>query len=298
MKQGEAFEIFVRDILWYIGFSNVASDKIYVFDGSAGQMIQGLGEAHNADVLMEPPVQIPFYIPSRLLVECKNYKNAVGLNIVRNLLGVREDINHFNVVDAQTLIARQKQRRGIAADCYYRHWYQVAVASTSGYTRQAEEFAAAHRMSLIDFCEYPFWSEIKKIIESLNDADTMICHLHEKINEIGKRMALLMTDFGQMIFLYHCEDEDIDFSEKIHLTAVQDKEGLWELYSGDKTYLFQSSKLTMKNWINSCINELSLKNQEILNLVVYFRHNEKPDIKMISVYREEFEKLSQILNAM
>ena len=28
---------------------------------TSGQMIQGLGEAHNSDVLLEPPVQIPLF---------------------------------------------------------------------------------------------------------------------------------------------------------------------------------------------------------------------------------------------
>lgn len=59
MKAGRAFEIFVKHILLKVGFVEVKSDGLYVFDGTAGQMIQGLGEAHNADVLLEPPVQIP-----------------------------------------------------------------------------------------------------------------------------------------------------------------------------------------------------------------------------------------------
>lgn len=33
---------------------------VHIYDGSSGQMLQGLGEAHNADVLLEPPMQTPF----------------------------------------------------------------------------------------------------------------------------------------------------------------------------------------------------------------------------------------------
>lgn len=44
-------------------------DGLYIYDGPAGQMIQDLGEAHNADVLLEPPVQTPFYYRTRLLSE-------------------------------------------------------------------------------------------------------------------------------------------------------------------------------------------------------------------------------------
>ena len=78
MKAGKAFEIFVKRILMCVGFSEVRSDGLYIYDAAPGQMIQGLGESHNADVLLEPPVQTPFCSLSRLLIECKDYKTKVG----------------------------------------------------------------------------------------------------------------------------------------------------------------------------------------------------------------------------
>lgn len=97
MKAGIAFEILVKRILISVGFSEVQSDGTYIYDGSSGQMLQGLGEAHNADVLLEPPVQTPFLNKIRLLVECKDYKRKVGLDVVRDALGLREDVNHFEL---------------------------------------------------------------------------------------------------------------------------------------------------------------------------------------------------------
>ena len=99
MGPGKAFELFVKRILIHIGFSEVVSDGLYIYDGAPGQMIQGLGEAHNADVLLEPPVQTPFYSKTRLLIECKDYRKKISLNVVRSALGLREDINNFNIVD-------------------------------------------------------------------------------------------------------------------------------------------------------------------------------------------------------
>ena len=95
MLKGKLFEILMQRVLLSVGFSNIRSDGIYIFDGAPGQMIQGLGQAHNADVLMAPPIQIPFYNPSRILIECKNYAKKVGLNTIRSALGLREDINFF-----------------------------------------------------------------------------------------------------------------------------------------------------------------------------------------------------------
>lgn len=84
---------------------------VHIYDGSSGQMLQGLGEAHNTDVLLESLVQTPFLNKTRLLVECKDYKRRVGLDVVRDVLGLREDVNHFELVDANELLSRKTQRR-------------------------------------------------------------------------------------------------------------------------------------------------------------------------------------------
>ena len=111
MGPGKAFELFVKRILVNIGFSEVVSDGLYIYDGTPGQMIQGLGEAHNADVLLEPPAQTPFYSKTRILIECKDYRTKIGLNVARSALGLREDINNFNIVDmAAAKIAEYSHR--------------------------------------------------------------------------------------------------------------------------------------------------------------------------------------------
>lgn len=117
MKIGKAFELFVKHILINIGFSDVKSDGLYIYDGVAGQMIQRVGEAHNADVLLEPSVQTPFYSKTRLLIECKEYRRKIGLDTIRDALGLREDINHFDIVDMNRLLARRrKNRNGLVYD--------------------------------------------------------------------------------------------------------------------------------------------------------------------------------------
>lgn len=95
MKSGKAFELLVRYILINIGFEEVVSDNIYVYGKPTCQKINGLGEAHDADVLLEPPVQTPFFATTRLLIECKDYSkrknsNKVGLGDIRGGTGVKE----------------------------------------------------------------------------------------------------------------------------------------------------------------------------------------------------------------
>jgi hypothetical protein len=57
------------------GFTSVRPDAHYIFqqNGTGLFFINGKGAAHDADGLMEPPIQMPFSYPSRLLFVCKSY---------------------------------------------------------------------------------------------------------------------------------------------------------------------------------------------------------------------------------
>ena len=83
----ESFEILVRYITINMGFMEVVSDGLYISGKATCQKINGLGEVHDADVLLEPPAQMPFYPIARLLVECKDFskrknQGKVGLDVV------------------------------------------------------------------------------------------------------------------------------------------------------------------------------------------------------------------------
>lgn len=210
MGPGKAFELFVKRILVNIGFSEVVSDGLYIYDGTPGQMIQGLGEAHNADVLLEPPVQNPFYSKTRILIECKDYRTKISLNVVRSALGLREDINNFNIVDMDELKARRRQNRRVLPPIFDQYSYQVAIAALSGFTTQAQEFATAYRIPLIEFNKLPFWNEFcqtvgysdfhfnaRRVYFDMIDSENRLLELADKV---GQRMAVAITNSGQMLF--------------------------------------------------------------------------------------------------
>jgi hypothetical protein len=67
--------------------------------------INGKGAAHDADIIMNPPIQMPFAYPTQLLFECKAYGTSANLPIVRNALGLRNDLNDFEIVTRDTLYA-------------------------------------------------------------------------------------------------------------------------------------------------------------------------------------------------
>jgi hypothetical protein len=311
MNQSKAFEILVKRILINIGFSEVTSDGLYIFDGAPGQMIQGLGGAHNADVLLEPPAQTPFYTPSRLLIECKFYSRNVSLGIVRNVLGLREDINHFNVVDKDELISRRyTSHRGIHND-YERYYYQVAIATSSGYTVPAQKFAATHRIPLLEFYKMPFWNDFCEVVGYRN---TNLGQFHHRSGEriairfeterrvidfadnIGQRMAVAITNSGQMLFLFRPTGYQNHFDEDYTL-HWSNPESPWQLVSGGQIYLFQLPESIMKLWLDNSTNELERRKEAIncktsflSNMIVYYTENSRPVIKMISINRNELEE--------
>lgn len=148
--RGALLEYLIRKLLINCGFSSVKSDGLYTFETGGLFFINGKGAAHDADVLMDPPIQMPFSYPTRLLFECKAYNSKTGLPIVRNALGLRYDINEFEIVTRDSILQRQNnQRAQYAIDNRNRYNYQVGVACTNEYTKPAIEFAANNKLPLL-----------------------------------------------------------------------------------------------------------------------------------------------------
>ncbi|MBF4482101.1 hypothetical protein [Dehalococcoides mccartyi] len=99
---------------------------------------------------MEPPLQMPFGYPTRVLYECKAYEGLTSLSIVRNALGLRLDINEFEIVTKSSLSKRKNNSRSeYAIEQRDRYIYQVGIASIYGFTKPAVEFAANNKIPLL-----------------------------------------------------------------------------------------------------------------------------------------------------
>lgn len=310
MKQGKAFELFVKRILMMIGFSEVKSDGLYIFDGAPGQMIQGLGEAHNADVLLEPPAQTPFLGSIRLLIECKDYKNKIGLGIIRSALGLRDDINHFDIVDINELNARRTNRRyGLVYD-YERFSYQVAVAAINGFTIPAQNFAATHRIPLIEFDKMSFWGRLKWLLEQIDPLDDSDLNQNEETQivelaeNIGQGVAMAITNTGQLLFLYRVSEvtENQNYFSDTYSLGWRDPNQPWELISGEQRYMFQLPKSIMRKWLDNTTSDLEMKKNAVYcktnfmsNMIVYYTQNGKAKIKMISIDKYALDEAREML---
>lgn len=168
--KGVILEYIVRSILESCGFKNVKDDGLYIFKDKGLFFINGKGASHDADVLMDPPIQIPFSYPMRIIFECKSYDMTIGLPIVRNAAGMREDINNFEIVTKDFLKARKKNRTKFAIENRNRHMYQVGVVSLDKFSAPATEFAINNKIPLLSIAAN-FNQHVADLINSISKKD-------------------------------------------------------------------------------------------------------------------------------
>jgi hypothetical protein len=168
--RGAVLEYLVRSILANCGFSAAVSDGLYSFERNGLFFVNGKGAAHDADVLMDPPFQIPFTYPARVLFECKAYGSPVGLPTLRGALGLRYDINEFEIVTRESIARRQNNRRAsYAVEPRTRCWYEVGVASFDTFTKPAIEFATNNKIQLLSMTSL-LANDTAQVFSSIDDA--------------------------------------------------------------------------------------------------------------------------------
>ncbi|MFD7276675.1 hypothetical protein ACFV80_06370 [Streptomyces sp. NPDC059862] len=124
--------------------------------GPHGLTVRGRGARHQADALGQFRYVPPFSLPVRLFVEAKFTDGKTGLPTVRNGLGVLRDVNE-NMVTSLSKGSSGRPRQ--------RYHYSYALFSTAGFSRDAQEFALAHQMSLIDL-SMPDFAPLRDLIRT------------------------------------------------------------------------------------------------------------------------------------
>ena len=245
--KGSLLEYIVRRLLTNCGFTKVQPDNKYIFNDRGLNFIHGKGAAHDADVLMNPPIQMPFSYPFRINFECKAYKKKAGLTIIRNALGLRYDINDFEVLTEEQLELRKNLRRtDLAITNRTRFNYQIGVASVENFTKDAIEFAANNKIPLISL-RWIFPNNICDLFHEITDrylADTFT---------LQQRNDLLLFLKG------HNEYEGI-FTNQIHshiqtiINSLRDFENriiIGLLESGDMIFLFSDTEIDRSYFLNN-----------------------------------------------
>ncbi len=238
--KGKLFEYLVYRLLVACGFNPVSPDGLLVYKGGPGLMVQGIGQPHNADVLLYPPIQTPIYYPTRLIVECKCYNEPIGLPQIRNALGLREDINNFEIVTEDILENRKHGRTNKPKfHPMKRYVYQVAVASIDGFKSTAYPFAKAHRIPLISFARSELFVDVRRAISKLDAIARQNEDLGQKINYYISNEMLNSEQRAYKEF-FECNEwsqyiEEIEkLISQITIGLLEDGTILFLLCSGDK----------------------------------------------------------------
>jgi hypothetical protein len=123
----------------------------------AGLAVRGRGCEHQIDALADFVVHQPFSNPQRLMVEAKCYGShyKVGIEVVRNAIGVLKDTSEFWIAGPGPIAGRS------------RYHYQYAVFSASEFTAGAQRFAFAQDVYLFPLDRSRFFRPILDAIRQI-----------------------------------------------------------------------------------------------------------------------------------
>ena len=144
--------------------------------------LAGKGANHEADVLVEPPLQIPFTNPSRIVFECKAYRRSksIGIDVLRQAYGLREDVNNFEIL-SQNEIDQRTNSGSISPPTISRYHYQIGVAALNSFSKPAREFALRNKISLLSIREL-FSDDFADRFRSITDESIRSYSTHQKKN--------------------------------------------------------------------------------------------------------------------
>ncbi|MBC7979797.1 MAG: restriction endonuclease [Armatimonadetes bacterium] len=155
----------ILHLLGKLGYSTIESPSgdPQLRSGGAGLELQGRGGWHQMDALASLDASPPFVYPLRLIVEAKCYRDrsTIGVEVVRNIVGVLKDISENCVSHSLDNFEGQLIQPA-------RFNYVAALFSTSGFTKPAIRYAVAHQVFLIQYKRVHLFKPVIDAIRSLN----------------------------------------------------------------------------------------------------------------------------------
>lgn len=144
--------LYLLEASGYTPVTEILSDPT-LRQGRNGLEVQGRGGKHQIDAIADFAIQQPFMHPLRLLVEAKFQQDPVGIEVMRNAVGVLQDVDKYWDYERHQEIES-------------RYSYQYAVLSASGYNGNAKTYALVHGIYLIPLDGLPF---MQPILEELRN---------------------------------------------------------------------------------------------------------------------------------
>jgi hypothetical protein len=147
--RGYVLEEVIARLLYANGYRLLVSkqqDPDALNHGAHGLLLRGRGTDHQADVLGELTLPVPFSLPLRIFVEAKYRGTKANLRDVRNAHGVIHDVNEQYATAAA----------GSRSVPMRRYHYRYTLFSAAGFSRPAQQYALAQQISLVDLSSPTF----------------------------------------------------------------------------------------------------------------------------------------------
>ncbi|WP_067839657.1 restriction endonuclease [Nocardia lijiangensis] len=151
-----------------------------------GLLVRGRGGEHQADVIGELDLPVPFSLPLRLFVEAKFTNKKVGIAVVRNAHGTIHDVNE----------QYSPFSSGVHSVPIRRYQYRYTLFSASGFAPEAQRYALAQQISLVDLSGSGF-AELRALVSDIADTTRDLAITHQ-INRfpVGQVRAALRGALG------------------------------------------------------------------------------------------------------
>jgi hypothetical protein len=162
-----------------------------------GLVVKGRGANHQVDALGQLLFSVPFSLPIRLFAEAKCKATSIGISDVRNAVGVISDVNERYAADGTYQFPLR------------RFHYRYALFSTSGFAPDAQKFALAHQISLIDL-QGPRFSDLQVIAAGVANDLLTLAKSELEIFPLKQMREVFRRALGTWSF----EDEHVGSSRK------------------------------------------------------------------------------------
>ena len=142
--KGYIFESAILKLLKISGYLKVENKRV-----------KGRGADHQIDAYGLLSFPTPFIYPIRLLAEAKCHTHNIGLEVIRNYVGVIKDVSENYIIGT----------RG-GRNTYNRHTDAGCIFSATSFSLEAQNYAWAHNIFLISFSGI---NRMKDIIVEIED---------------------------------------------------------------------------------------------------------------------------------
>ena len=166
--QSKLLEIALLPLLEASGYRYVsAPDPPMVLQGNNGLEIPGRGAFHQIDGIADFFLSPPLSHRHRLLAEGKFYKNNVGIEVIRNGVGVLKDVSEYWITVPSAPPSLHQFASWQKAIPKSRYHYQYAVIASTSFTVPAQSYAFAHDIYLFPLGSSTYFQPVIQAIKAL-----------------------------------------------------------------------------------------------------------------------------------